>query len=596
MSVFKKNMSSGSQAVEWLMFSRNLNETTVGKLYSPLPKELPESVSARLPQDLVTLYAINTRLLRVLRAFFQQVYVPKSEQTIELEKAVKSSREELSDLTDILDYLCYNSLSDEAIRLQQRHDWTYLTYSPTLEKLLILQRATQKRINLSTLGQSKAKSFLESYIAYPSNIEECDEAIVYWLTRKEKPAYLKACLEFCISGNDRDVNKDMFRRILRLKNIFHERREILIKFISDMRPKPDDRLYNDKTDITATPNSLRFLQKPAIQYLHTTLLLPDSKNVGLVVRPSLFNFSGLFSVLKSELAITLAYKELEQLLFKCVEFIAISSDYGCLEDVRYKSLCPLAFVSLFIFACKRMQSELINSATYDMAFKYLTQWKDTITQKSYDFYTLKQNGKIIAESKAVYSVAMAVHALSAIKSNLSGSFAEQTKEWLLSKQHRYGYWYDADNPIYLTVMVLDAIELLREVPDATFDAKFVLHAGKDNEDRPLKRKLSKCRRIPRSKQLAGMVTHPNVDGAQNIETLYKFMEKYCDLSGKPILDSKCEILYRRHREHKITLPKEAYKSGPKQTKYYYVDDLKENWESYEKIIPTLPPLKPSATP
>jgi len=76
-------------------------------------------------------------------------------------------------------------------------------------------------------------------------------------------------------------------------------------------------------------------------------------------------------------------------------------------------------------------------------------------------------------------------------------------------------------------------------------------------------------------------------------TLQQFFNDYCDLSKRPDITSKREMLLREDREGRIKLPlvgkKKNYRKG--QTYLFCLDSLLENWTTYRKKLTTLPPLK-----
>jgi hypothetical protein len=80
-------------------------------------------------------------------------------------------------------------------------------------------------------------------------------------------------------------------------------------------------------------------------------------------------------------------------------------------------------------------------------------------------------------------------------------------------------------------------------------------------------------------------------------TLQQFFGDYCDLSKRPDIDSKREMLLREHRKEKeeTKLPlvgkKKDYRKG--QTYLFWLDELLANWTTYRKALTTLPPLKKS---
>jgi len=75
--------------------------------------------------------------------------------------------------------------------------------------------------------------------------------------------------------------------------------------------------------------------------------------------------------------------------------------------------------------------------------------------------------------------------------------------------------------------------------------------------------------------------------------LKNFIKKHCDLSEKPDIHSKCEMLMREHRKDSIKLPIVNHKYRRGQTKLYYLEKLRNNWPDYRMTLTTLPPLKKS---
>ncbi len=87
----------------------------------------------------------------------------------------------------------------------------------------------------------------------------------------------------------------------------------------------------------------------------------------------------------------------------------------------------------------------------------------------------------------------------------------------------------------------------------------------------------------------------NAGGTKTKEriTLKDFIKKHCDLSEKPDVDSKCEMLMREHRNERVKLPlvKNKYRRG--QRHLYWLDRLQDKWPTYRMTLTTLPPLKKS---
>jgi hypothetical protein len=83
------------------------------------------------------------------------------------------------------------------------------------------------------------------------------------------------------------------------------------------------------------------------------------------------------------------------------------------------------------------------------------------------------------------------------------------------------------------------------------------------------------------------------DEVNLVVTLDDFMRDYCELKGHDIV-SKRELINKMNRLGKIALPARPpsaveWKSGRKFV--FYVHDLEAKWETYRKVMPTLPRLK-----
>ncbi len=76
-------------------------------------------------------------------------------------------------------------------------------------------------------------------------------------------------------------------------------------------------------------------------------------------------------------------------------------------------------------------------------------------------------------------------------------------------------------------------------------------------------------------------------------TLKDFIKDYCDLSKRPDIDSKCEMLLREHRAKRIKLPLVRVKYRKGQRYLFYLDKLIKNWPTYRTTLTTLPLLKKS---
>jgi len=89
----------------------------------------------------------------------------------------------------------------------------------------------------------------------------------------------------------------------------------------------------------------------------------------------------------------------------------------------------------------------------------------------------------------------------------------------------------------------------------------------------------------------GQDSGKKTDTQKQFLALKSFIEIHCNLTARLDVKSKVALLYEYNSKGKIRLPKLAHKYRKGQHKYYYVDDLKKNWPTYQKEMPTLPPLK-----
>ena len=453
---------------DWIMINRSLKEKSVGRLYSPLPKKVSESILARLANyDLSTLYTINNRLLNLIQVIHHEVFHSCWPQIDEIiENSIKSVKDELSDLKDISDYLCKESINNEtinneAIRLQMVSKRSAVKIFPTFGKLIVLQQVIQKQIESTPLGKSKVENFLQSYFYYPFTDENSDEAIIYCLTRDEKTDHLRSFLDH-YEGREIDPDSIEYTRNSKLKLLLNKRASVFQEAIADHIRCLDDKkkveFADYKVDLTSKSNSLRFLQKESVQSLYTALSNTNNSNP-----PSCtFSFTKPFSVFKSEASIVLMREELQRLLLECHKLLKKFSDDGHLnESYFHPKINSLELVSLYFFGCCRIQSDLIKQDIFDITRDHLLRWADLFSQQP-----------INKHNESVSQVAMAVHAFYLIKSGISPKFAEPINQWLFSKQYPYGHWQDNDEPLHTTILVLDALELLSETPHPTFDILF----------------------------------------------------------------------------------------------------------------------------
>ena len=169
------------------------------------------------------------------------------------------------------------------------------------------------------------------------------------------------------------------------------------------------------------------------------------------------NLFFLFNMYRSELAIDLMNKELT-LALESVE---------ALSSVRHPWLwshedfgSAIGHAASFVFANARgggARSELYEQALYELRRHFdarIGAWPD-----------FSNPGTLSAEATA-----MALHALRVADVSDWEHYASPAAQWLWDQQHQDGYWFErgSPDPVWLTVLVLDAIELARGGSQLTF--------------------------------------------------------------------------------------------------------------------------------
>lgn len=440
-------------------------ERKIGCLYKPMPNDVSQTVSACLNEyDLPTLFAINDVLINLINL----IRWSRAGRTThnECKNNVTAIIERFVDTKNIFNCLNFNGdFMNEICRLtgqigKKKHFKPALKNFPALQSFFILQQIVQERIEAATPGQSKAASFLESFAVHPRRFGS-DEAIIYCLGKNETSGRIKAFLDFYQFGK---VAVHSYSNAKQFTSFLRSKQSTLKTAIDDYQlylPEENNHaLVKDKSNLVEYPNSLRFFDNASVRHLQRLFLQELEWSIDRR-RQTYFNLTAPFRIFKSDLSILLMRKELEIFLAVYANFFDNVRDRRSRRFNVILDIDILELASLFIFGCHRTQSSLRNTEMYGKALEYIVDWGKEFTQKSDG----PKNGHVT-------SVSMAVHALHQAHFGVVKNFTEQIESWLLSKQHKYGYWYDQkkdDNPIFTTVMVLDAIELMKDVPHPTFD-------------------------------------------------------------------------------------------------------------------------------
>lgn len=224
----------------------------------------------------------------------------------------------------------------------------------------------------------------------------------------------------------------------------------------------------------------------------------------------------LFSLCRSDLAIRLMKGSLIRTLEACEAPEGgqdvpwrIVCPRGRHPKVRYVAIRNFTVAAMLAFARMRLGLELVHHELLHSALVALLRSQDSTG----GWHTWEDQRTLDVEATAI-----AVHALALIKPNGWERAVQRAAIWLWAAQYASGCWSDAGAPddVYLTVLVLDAIQLATGGQKVTFkfptsstgisrttagvlfqyDA-FISHASEDKDSfvRPLARALSRlgCR-------------------------------------------------------------------------------------------------------
>jgi hypothetical protein len=170
----------------------------------------------------------------------------------------------------------------------------------------------------------------------------------------------------------------------------------------------------------------------------------------------------LFSMYRSELAIHLMNLELSFAL-KSVEALSSAKHPWLWSERDFGS--AIRDAASFVFASARAGNT--RSELYEPALHELRRHFDARSGGWPNFSN--ESGKL-----SIQATAMALHALGAAGVPDWEHYASPAAQWLWDQQHHDGYWFErgSPDPVWLTVLVLDAIELARGGSQSTLRKAF----------------------------------------------------------------------------------------------------------------------------
>jgi hypothetical protein len=170
------------------------------------------------------------------------------------------------------------------------------------------------------------------------------------------------------------------------------------------------------------------------------------------------HLSFLFNMYRSELAMHVMSGELS-IALKSIEALSSAKHPWLWSNPNYGSAIEDA--ASFVFASARAGS--VRSELFEPALHELRRHFDARSGGWPDFSNK-------AGTLSVEATAMALHALNVADAPDWEQYASPAAQWLWDQQHQDGYWFErgSPDPVWLTVLVLDAIELARGASHLTF--------------------------------------------------------------------------------------------------------------------------------
>jgi hypothetical protein len=175
--------------------------------------------------------------------------------------------------------------------------------------------------------------------------------------------------------------------------------------------------------------------------------------------------------------------------------------------------------------------------------------------------------------------------LNAIDEDLVDAWFAATRESPLDwRKILFLEWLFRDEKLYENTINLDGFDA-REWCDSS-ERQFAAHAARMRTYGPWRTERHPVFDIVRD---ALNKSQPGPD-SKKTASLHFFIERYCFTDGITV-NSKVKTLQQCERKKKLKLPRLAVDWKQGQAKIFYVDDLKDRWSGYQKVMPSLPNLK-----
>jgi hypothetical protein len=210
-------------------------------------------------------------------------------------------------------------------------------------------------------------------------------------------------------------------------------------------------------------NSLRFMEPHLTSEIRDTYTY-KSQAQHLFSKDYLSDYARVFSLFRTDLNVDPIRNKLPTILAKFHSYLSGTHYY----EYNYTA-SDVYFLSdvLFNFLQSRIQCEISGE---DIDSRYFYKMRNEV-----EFNFRGSTADFIKDIPMVTLISLEIHTVFYVKPAGMVPFLQKAKEWLLTQQTPYGYWYDGiNNPEYTTVLVLDAINLIDGDGQPSFPIKTVL--------------------------------------------------------------------------------------------------------------------------
>ena len=215
-----------------------------------------------------------------------------------------------------------------------------------------------------------------------------------------------------------------------------------------MKKLPDDTTYYDYLKAL---NACRETYSYKVGSQH--LLSPDF----------LSDYVKVFSLIRADLDVDPIRSYHGKLVEKFYGFLS-----GSRESEYNYTVTDIHYLSDLLYTFTRYRFQLSTASKDDRSFFGYE------ARMNIEFSFNSSTSKFLANIPMTTLIALEVHVVYYSRPKGTIDFLQKAKQWLLSQQNPYGYWYDGvNNPEYTTVLVLDAINLIDEEDGLSFPKKTI---------------------------------------------------------------------------------------------------------------------------